>query len=253
MKLKFLGTSSGWPSPRIGCKCPQCQSNNPKDKRWRSSLLVDNSVLIDAGPDAYHQFQKYKITQISALIISHAHPDHYLGIHDINPGKLYQVKSAPLFTLENNLKAIRRLFPENRYEEKVVKLGDTFKINDLEFQTFPVVHCLTYPVMGLVINKKVAYITDIRRVEKKYEKYLKNLDLAIFDGSCLDYPFPPWTNSWGHWTMKEAAEFAKKLKIKKLIFTHIGHKTKPHAELNQILKKYHPNVEVAYDGLEIEI
>jgi len=252
MKIKFLGTSSGWPSPRIGCKCAQCSSADPKDKRWRSSLLVDN-VLIDAGPDAYHQFIKYKITQIDALIITHAHMDHLSGLWDINPSKLYQVKSAPLYTLETTWKIIKRTYPENNYEEKPLQPEDNFKISDLEFQTFPVVHSLTQPAIGLVINKKVAYIPDVRRFEKKYEKYLKNLDLAILDGSCLDYPFPPWTNSWGHWTMKEACALGKRLGIKRIVFTHIGHKTKPHVELNKVLKKYHDRAEAAYDGMEIEI
>jgi len=252
MKIKFLGTSSGWPSPRIGCNCVQCQSQDPKDKRWRSSILIDD-VLIDAGPDIYHQFIKYNITKISGLIITHSHPDHYLGIHDIALGKLYQVKSAPLYTLEENWKYIKRLFPECRYEEKVLKPEDRFEIEDLKFHTFPVVHGLTHPAIGVIINKKVVYIPDVRRIEKKYEKLLKEIDLAIIDGSCLDTPFPPWTNSWGHWTMKEAAELAKKLQIKRVVFTHIGHKTKPHQELNQVLKKYYENAEAAYDGMEIEI
>ena len=175
MKIKFLGTSSGWPSPRIGCKCEQCQSTDPKDKRWRSSILVDN-ILIDAGIDAYHQFIKYNITKIDALIITHTHMDHISGIWDISPRKLYQIKSCPLYALEKNIKLIKRFYPESGYQEKPLQPEDKFEINNLKFKTFPVVHSLERPAMGIIINKKVVYIPDIRMIEKKYEKYIQNID-----------------------------------------------------------------------------
>lgn len=252
MRIKILGSSSGWPIPRIGCQCEQCTSTDEKDKRWRSSMLVDD-VLIDAGPDAYHQFMKYGVSKIKALVVTHAHLDHTAGIWDVNPTKLREVKTAPLYSLEKTWKFVKRVFPEARFDEKIIKPEDKFEIDGLKFECFPVVHSLMEPAVGLRIDGKVVYIPDVRMIEKKFEKYLEGVELAILDGSCLEYAFPAWTKSWGHWSMKEACELCKKLKVKRVVFTHIGHRTATHAQLNETLKKYYSHAEAAYDGMEIEI
>lgn len=85
MHLKFLGTSSGLGIPRVGCECPQCQSKDPRDRRTRSTLLVDNKILIDCGPDIIRQIQssKLKVQKLTHAIITHQHFDHIGGINKL--------------------------------------------------------------------------------------------------------------------------------------------------------------------------
>lgn len=83
MKIKFLGTSAGWPLPRLGCKCEICISKDPKDTRTRTQVLINGKVLLDAGPDTYRHLLKEDISKLQAILISHEHPDHILGLWDL--------------------------------------------------------------------------------------------------------------------------------------------------------------------------
>jgi phosphoribosyl 1,2-cyclic phosphate phosphodiesterase len=78
--IEVLGTSAGWPIPRLGCDCPQCTSDDPRDRRLRSSLLLDRRILVDAGPDAYAQLMRAGAVP-EQVVLTHDHHDHVLGLH----------------------------------------------------------------------------------------------------------------------------------------------------------------------------
>ena len=82
MIVDFLGTAAAWPIPRLGCSCPQCSSDDPRDARLRSSILVERRVLVDAGPDAYAQLRRAGVVP-EAVVLTHGHHDHVLGLHEL--------------------------------------------------------------------------------------------------------------------------------------------------------------------------
>src|SRR3990167_505768 len=114
MKIKFLGTSAGWPLPRLGCKCEICSSADPKDKRTRTQILIDDTVLLDAGPDTYNHLIPLDVAhQLKAVLISHAHPDHILGLWDlphIYGREENNIDKIHLYVTQPVLNGIRRVF-----------------------------------------------------------------------------------------------------------------------------------------------
>ena len=266
MTIKFLGTSSGWPIPRIGCDCPQCKSENPRDKRLRSCVLINNKVLIDASPDIYQQFIKFGINNIEAILLTHAHPDHILGFHDLS--KLPGAKKIPLYCSLESKKILNRNFIMAKFEYRIFKSQDKFKIGNLEVESFPVEHSKMAPTVGLRISSKFkvqssklkmqspkskikspmfVYIPDMETICKKSERYLKNADVLVLDGSTKH------KIAFAHMSIPEEIKMVWRLKAKKIYFTHIGHKTGTHKELTKFIQGLGgKRFEVGYDGMEIE-
>lgn len=256
MKIKFLGTSAGWPLPRIGCSCKICQSKDTKDKRLRPCVLINKNTLIDAGPDIYHQFQKFGITKIKNIIITHAHSDHIFGLRDIVSSKLCQVKGKiNLYCCPESKKTLNRVFEALDFNFNLFYNNKTFAVDELKITPFSVVHSKKRPAVGLKVqengDKNFVYIPDLRKIMAKEKKLIKLPNILILDGSTLKYPFPCWTEKWGHLSIEEGIKLAFELKPKKLYFTHIGHKTRTHKELEAYVQKKNKKFFIAYDGQEI--
>jgi len=258
MKLKFLGTSAAWPLPRLGCDCNVCRSLDSKDSRWRSSLLVNEKILIDAGLDIYHQFQKFNIGLIDAILITHPHPDHFFGLWDL--GKIIKPKNhkISLFCTRKARSIMQRCLPAGieGFDLKIIKFSDNFQLDSLKIYSFGVVHTKTHPETGFRIenNKKsFCYIPDIRALNKETKYHFRHCQVVILDGATLKIPFPVWTKTWGHWSIVEAINLLKEFKnIKKVYFTHIGHRVGCHQETEKWIKsKFGSKYNLAYDGLEL--
>lgn len=232
MKILFLGTSAGWPLPRLGCKCPICTSQDPKDKRTRPSILVNDSILIDAGPDLYWQLAKIDATKITTCFITHNHPDHTKGLWDLP--KIY------------NRKGKIQIFRGEKTKGEV-------HLNNLIFQFFPVEHAKTVPSYGLLVGesqKKLAYISDFKKISKNSLPLCKQADLLTIDGSSLDRV----GETRGHETIIEGLTLGKKLQAKQVYFTHLGHKTGKHRDLEKFVQQNGgKNFHIAYDGLELNL
>lgn len=258
MKILFLGTSSGWPLPRLGCHCKICTSKNPQDKRLRPSILINDSILIDAGPDIYHQLARYRRYAIRHTLITHIHPDHYFGLWDVG----HLMASKPTIWLSAaNLKAIIKRINDLTItfllkKAKNFKHGEAIKINTLQITPFLVDHSAKTETYGFKIKEQVktlVVIPDFRAVPSPSRKYVRGANLAIFDGSNL---FPAGPKRWGHMAISESIPLAKKLKIKQVYYTHIGHgpKMKPHQQLEEFVQKHGgKNFHLAYDSLELTI
>lgn len=228
MKVKFLGTSAGWPLPRLGCRCEICRSSDPKDRRTRSQLLVNDVLLLDAGPDTYLHLRKIDPVKIAACIITHKHWDHVAGIADLE--KIY-----------NRDKPIQII--------KTRGLAKKFKIDGLKIDVFPVEHGKT-PTCGIRVQdgrKTLIYAPDIRILPAGSVKFCKNVNVLIIGGSSLYEK----GRAKGHQTILEGVVLAKKLKTKQVYFTHIGHATGKHSQLENFVKTKGLNFHIAFDGLKL--
>src|SRR3989344_34167 len=166
MKIKFLGTSAGWPLPRLGCSCQICTSKDPKDTRTRTQILINDSILLDAGPDTYQHLLSKDVNNLEAILISHEHLDHILGFWDLT--HIYN-RRTPLnvyLTLQV-LSGIRKITSTHGKNLKinVIKPNEPFTVKNVRLEYFPVTHGKT-PAFGVKVkdNKIAAYIPDFNRI-----------------------------------------------------------------------------------------
>lgn len=255
MKIKFLGTSAGWPLPRLGCDCHICTSKEPKDKRTRTQILIDEEVLLDAGPDTYrHLLAENVAHKLKAVLISHEHPDHILGLWDlphIYGRRENNVDNIKLYITQTVLNGIRRSFNSNFQPIKpiVVRPNQPFMISHAKVEYFSVIHGKT-PAFGIKYKdgKFLAYIPDFNRVLPSQQKVIRDCQMLIIDGSSLG----KIGQSPGHISIRDGIVIAKRLKAKQTYFVHIGHKTDTHQNLEKILQQEAgPNFHIAFDGQEL--
>ena len=250
MKIKFLGTGSAWPLPRIGCDCKICRSRDKKDRRRRPSLLIRHkgkNILVDVSPDFYYQAMEENLTKIDMILITHAHEDHIGGLNEFN--QLYKLRKKPfvLFTKRRVLRTIGKRFPwmfREKIKFRLLKSG--MNVDGLEIDYLTVKHYIyTLGLIFKVNGKKIVYIPDCYGVKKR-EKIM-NADILIVDAT---YGLGEKPNK-RHFCLDETIKFAKEIGAKKTYLTHLGHYS-THKDLQKKVKKM-GNFEVAYDGLEIDV
>lgn len=254
MDILFLGTSSGWPLPRLGCNCHICTSFDNKDKRLRPSLLINSHIMVDAPPDIYHELKRHNVdpTQITHILITHAHDDHIMGLYDLS--HIYGKRSKiNLLSTRGVLTHTRRkmgisLFNFNQIEVKPFENLEIEKDTSLWF--IPVEHTVEAYAIKIKSGKPIVYAPEFRRILPSSKKQLGDLELAIIDGSSKTYH----GQAKGHETIEEGLRLAKEIRAKKVLFTNIGHKTDTHEALVQFVKeKSGQNFGISFDGLEISL
>lgn len=239
MRVELLGTGAAWPIPRLGCDCPQCTSDDPRDRRLRSSIMVEGRVLVDAGPDCYHQLRRAGALP-EAVVITHAHHDHVLGVHDL--AKLGRI---PMHITKPAERGLRKLFP--RIDQRIMHMTPGVPIDlggGLDCRPFEVQHGAT-PTLGLRFTHgpaSLVYIPDTGAAPDS--KLARGADLLILDGSRKTNTFS------GHLSMEDAIPIVRRLRATRTLFTHIGHRTGTHAELEEWLPD---GFGVAYDTQVVEL
>jgi phosphoribosyl 1,2-cyclic phosphate phosphodiesterase len=236
-----LGSSGAWPIPRLGCDCPQCTSDDPRDQRLRPSLLIDETTLIDAGPDCYHQLRRAGAVPTEALL-THDHYDHSLGLHT-----LAKLGRLPLHVTRECEQGLRQIFP--RLDFRILQLTPGVKV-ELEggatAQPFDVAHSQNSRTVGFRFTGEgggtLVYVPDM--VAEPESKLARGADVLMLDGSTRD------RRQGGHMPMAESLPLLKRLKAERVIYTHIGHRTGTQVELESFLDG---QAEVAYDGMVLEV
>jgi phosphoribosyl 1,2-cyclic phosphate phosphodiesterase len=255
MEILFLGTSSGWPLPRLGCKCAICSSLDPRDKRSRPSLLINDSILLDAPIDIYQSLVKYGVnpTKISHLIITHPHDDHIFGLYDLS--HIYQKdKKIALISTKGVISSMGRLMGTSMrsFQIKEVRPFEKFALgNDSFAWLIPVEHG-SIETYGIKVKafKPIFYAPEFRRILPSSRRELGDIDLAILDGSSKT----SYGQAMGHETIEEGIRLGNDIKAKRVLFTNIGHKTDKQSALDAFVKERGGDkFAVAFDGLVIKV
>ena len=247
MKIKFLGTSAGWPLPRLGCRDQICTSLDPKDKRTRSQALINDRLLLDIGPDTYLHLRASKLnpTKIRYAAITHEHPDHTYGLWDL--GHIYNSKQIKVIIHPSTFHKIQKLFFPKEYNVLKTLAATPVTVGDMKVSLLPVNH--TNSSFGILVregDKRLFWAPDFKSFPDETTKALAGIDLIAMDGSELRI------TSSGHQTIEEGVKLGSRLKAKKVYFIHIGHRTLPHKKLEKYVKENGgPQFEIPYDGLEV--
>ena len=254
MKLKFLGTGTSQGIPVIGSTHPVCLSTNPKDKRLRSSVMITDDegkkILIDCGPDFRQQMLTNQESNVDALLITHEHNDHIIGLDDLRPIIFQKRKDISIYCLPRVGKEIKDRFPYAFTEDKypgapsfeITEIGNKpFIIENTEITPIQVIH-YKLPILGYKF-KNLAYITDASFISEEEQEKLKNLDVLIINCLRKDEPHV------AHYILPEILELVEKLQPKTTYLTHISNRFGFHDEIEAMTPI---NIHPAHDGLEIE-
>jgi len=252
VKLTFLGTGTSHGVPVIGCDCAVCQSNDPRNKRTRSSLLVqvdDLNILIDTATEFRLQALRCGVKRIDAVLYTHCHADHVFGFDDLRIFSQRFGIEIPFYgnaaTIEEMQQVFSYVFRKTQEgggkpRVKPIVVDGEFMINQVKIVPLPIYHG-ELPIYGYRIGD-MAYITDCSLLPETTLALLRGVKVLIL-GVIRYQPHPT------HMHVDAALELVKQVKPDQTYFTHISHLLE-HNAVNASLPSY---VTLAYDGLVIEL
>ena len=264
MKVTFLGTGTSYGVPYIGCDCAVCHSSDPRNNRLRCSIVVEGSesadgsvstrLLVDTTPDLRQQLLRSGISRVSAVLWTHPHNDHIIGLDDMRP----LTDRAGYIDGYANVETISRLkhvfdyifvpgrdhggFP--RMSDQILEPRQAVVVGDIQVQAIPIFHGRReiFAYKFLSGGRSLVYATDCSAIPDASWELMQNVDVLILDA--LRYkPHPT------HFNVEQALEAAAKLCPGRTLFTHMTHDL-DHELTNSTLP---PGVELAYDGLSFSV
>lgn len=237
----------------IGCECPVCTSSDKKDKRLRSSILVQSqttTVVIDSGPDFRYQMLRANVKQLDAIVFTHPHKDHVAGLDDVRAYNFFSGEPMQVYANEMTQAVLLREFPyaftDKRYpgvpeiDMNTISV-EPFTIGDIPIVPIEVWHA-KMPVLGFQFGN-FTYITDANRIEEGEKEKIKNKQVLVLNVLRKEKHI-------SHFTLGEATKLAQELKNGETYFTHMSHQLGTHEAIS---KELPPNIHLAYDGLVIEL
>ena len=251
-KITFLGTGTSQGIPIIGSRHPVCLSQDLKDKRLRSSVLVqwkNYNYIIDCGPDFRQQMLKNNCRHIDGIIFTHEHADHTSGLDDIRP-YFFRQGDIPIYGTKRVVENLNHRFDyilnsQNKYpgaptvKVQIISKNNNFSIGNQVVTPVEVMHN-SLSVMGYRIGG-FSYLTDVKYINTDQMEKLKNSEVLVLNALRIEsHPT--------HLNLDEALCLVEELKPQKAYFTHISHLLGFHDEVSKKLPK---NVHLAYDNLQI--
>ena len=255
MKITVLGSGTSQGVPIITCDCDVCHSADPRDRRLRTSILIETdetTICVDAGPDFRYQMLRANVKKLDAILITHEHKDHIGGLDDARPLIFVQKKPMTIYASREAQEEIKREYSyafaneDERYPgapafELIDINEEPIKINDLTIEPIKLKHFILTSY-GFRINN-FAYITDLSELSEEAFRKLENVEYLIIEALRKK-------EHYSHINLSQAIDIAQRLNVKKAWFTHVSHDMGKAADVNPTLPQ---NMMLAYDGLEIEI
>lgn len=254
MKITLLGTGTSQGIPVIGCECEACVSDDPRDDRLRSGVMIESDgthILIDTGPDLRQQMLLSNTRQIDAVLYTHEHNDHVAGLDDIRPFNFMQRRDMPFFGLSRVLKDIEErfsyVFVKNPYPGSPratlnpIIAGRKFLVDKLSIIPIEVMHG-TLPILGYRIGD-FSFITDASFLSEESKSLIKGSKVLILNALQRE-------NHHSHFNFSQAIDTIQELEVEKAFLTHISHRMGVTKGWERELPE---NIYSAYDRLEIEI
>ncbi len=253
MTITFLGTGTSQGVPVIACNCEVCTSTDKHDKRLRSSILIEDKgkvIVIDSGPDFRYQMLRADVQHLDAIVFTHEHKDHIAGLDDIRAFNYRQQGPVEVYAHPRVQEALKReffyIFADIKYpgvpELNLHTIGlDPFTIGQTKFTPIEVLH-YKLPVLAFRIAD-FTYITDAKTVSDEEKEKIKGTKILVVNALQKQ-------SHISHFTLDEALAFAEEIGAEKTYFTHISHRLGTHRSISRMLP---PGIELAYDGLKIEV
>jgi phosphoribosyl 1,2-cyclic phosphate phosphodiesterase len=253
-RVTILGSGTSHGVPMIGCSCAVCRSDDPRDKRSRPSICLEveqgPSVLVDTSTDLRQQALAHGLGRVDAILFTHSHADHIMGLDDVRRFNQMQKSAIPAYADPVTVAALKQAFfyifdpatEKGGGLPQIVlhEVDGPFAIAGLPVQPVPLIHG-TRPILGYRFGN-FAYLTDCNRIPDETWPLLEGVEIMILDA--LRHRWHPT-----HFNVAEALQVVERVKPRQTYFTHICHDL-PHVATNALLPA---GVELAYDGLVLTI
>lgn len=252
-EIIFLGTGTSTGVPVIGCPCAVCQSPDPRNQRLRSSLFIKTEqvhLVIDTGPDFRQQMLKNSIRRLDAILYTHDHQDHIIGMDDVRPFNLWQKKVMPVYAAEKVQNSLKRIFSyafgENPYPGSprlslhTIHAHVPFVVADhLLVTPIEVIHG-NVPILGFRIGD-FTYITDASHIADAEIEKIRGSRVVVLNALHHD-------KHWSHFNLKKAIAVAQQIGAEQTYFIHSSHHLGLYADVQATLPE---GIFLAYDGLKV--
>lgn len=254
MKITFLGTGTSQGVPIIGCQCAICLSTDARDKRLRSSILIESdttTVVIDSGPDFRQQMLRADVRKLDGLIFTHSHKDHIAGMDDIRAFNYLQGKPVDVFATIETQQIVKNEFPYvfsdidypgiPKVTMHTISKHDPFQIGDIRFVPIEVLH-YKMPVLGFRIHD-FTYITDANKIEEVELEKIAGTRILVLNALRREPHI-------SHFTLAEAIALSQQLGVEQTYFTHISHQLGLYTDVK---KELPDGINVAFDTFSFVI
>jgi len=253
LKVTFLGTGTSQGVPVIACNCDVCGSKDPRDKRLRTSILVEAdgvSIIVDSGPDFREQMLRYNVQKLDGLLLTHEHRDHTGGLDEVRGFNFITRQPVDVYATKDVQTALHRdytyVFSKTDYPglPKVVLHEITtkpFSINGLLVVPVQVKHH-KMPVLGFRFGD-FTYITDANFISEDEKEKVRGSKVVVLNALRRKEHI-------SHFTLDQALELALELGAEKTYFTHVSHQLGSH---EPVCRELPEGVELAYDGLIVQL
>ena len=253
LKITFLGTGTSSGVPMIGCDCEVCTSADKKDKRLRSSILVESdttTLVVDTTPDFRYQMLRAGVKKLDAVLFTHPHKDHVAGLDDVRAFNYFLTKPMELYANALTEEAIKREFAYAFSDKKYPGIPN-LSLNTIDDKPFyigdiPVIPILVWhlkmPVLGFRFGN-FTYITDANKIDDEEKEKIKGSQAMVLNALRKEKHI-------SHFTLDEAVAMVQELAVPAGYFTHISHQLGRHEQINKTLPL---GIALAFDGQQLTI